>query len=339
MRVVARRCRRSLWATSSVAAEQSGADLSTSSADDENDTRTAVEGGQLDAAIVDGAVILSDGQLDPQFEALLQSAHQAVASQQQLVAAGLDPREVQQALHVTPLEAVSVTGDTRYAGSRRAVAFLTVIALFFLIIGSTMQVAMGVVEEKGSRIVEILLVAVRPWQLLAGKIAVFALLGMVQLTVFAVVGIGTAAAVESLPDLPPGTPGIIAAAFVAFLLGFVFYAAVAAALGSLVSRQEEVGQVVGPMTLVITASYLVGIFAVGSPDSTVNEVLSMVPPFAAMVMPVRMAATDVGLGQIGLAIIGMLAAAVAVLVIGGRIYERAVLRTGARVKLTEVWRA
>ncbi len=164
------------------------------------------------------------------------------------------------------------------------------------------------------------------------------MLGIIQLVVFAAPGLTAATVVGSLPELPPGTPGVLAGAFVAFLLGFAFYGAVATALASLVSRQEEVGQVTGPMTIAIVASYLVGIWALNNPDAPVGHVLSMVPPFGAMVMPVRLATADVPLWEVGVATGAMLAATTAVLVAGGRVYERAVLRTGARVKLSEAWR-
>lgn len=319
-------------------ADEIGISVETELYDDERSARAAVADGDLDAAVVDGRSVLADGEPEPRLDAALQNAHRSVATQQQLVDAGLDPEQVQEALQVAPLAHVSVTGDTRYDDAREAIAFLVVLALFFLIFGSAIQVAMGVVEEKSSRIVEILLVAVRPWQLLAGKIGAFALLGIVQLVVFALAGIGAAAVLGSLPELPPGTPGIFAAALAGFIPGFIFYGAMAAALGSLVSRQEEVNQVIGPMTMVVVASYLVSIWAINSPASAANEVFSMIPPFSAMVMPVRVAATDVPVWQAGVAFVALAVAAAVVVVIGGRIYERAILRTGARLKLTQVLR-
>lgn len=319
-------------------AAESGSEVVISTDMNEDSARESVSDGDLDAAIIGSETVLTDGDLDPQFEALVQGAHRSVVSQQQLTAAGLDPQQVQAALEVAPLEQVSVTGDTRYDDARSALAFITIIVLYFLIIYSAMYVAIGVVEEKSSRIVEILLIAVRPWQLLAGKISAFLALGLIQLVVLAGAGVGTAAAIGILPDLPPGTPGILATALFGFVLGFLFYAAMAAALASLVSRQEELNSVLNPMLTAIMASFFVGIWAANSPNSTVSEALSMIPPFSAMVMPVRVAAGDVAGWQVGVAVAGMIAAVAGMLYLGGRIYERAVLRTGARVKFTEVLR-
>jgi ABC-2 type transport system permease protein len=83
------------------------------------------------------------------------------------------------------------------------------------------------------------------------------------------------------------------------------------------------------------AAYLVGFVAVQSPDGTLTHVLSIVPPFSAMVMPVRSAVIEVPLWETALAMGLMVVAATAVLLIGGRIYQRAVLRTGARVRWRE----
>lgn len=307
--------------------------------DDEPAVRAGVTAGDLDAAVIASRTIVADGTPDDELAVVLQQAHASVTSRQRLLAAGLDQQQLRQATDIAPLQVVSLTGDATHDGARQALAFLTVLILFFLIIGSAMQVAMGVVEEKSSRIVEILLVAVRPWQLLGGKIVAFALLGLIQLVVFAAVGVGTAAVTSGLPRLPPGTAEVVATAFVGFLLGFVFYGALAAALASLVSRQEEVGQVLTPLTMVIMASYLVGVWATREPDATVSQVVSMTPPFAAMVMPVRVAAGDVGPVEVAVAVLGMAAATAVVLAAGGRIYQRAVLRTGSRVRFREAWRS
>jgi ABC-2 type transport system permease protein len=306
---------------------------------DEAAARAAVAGGDADAAIVDGPRVLTDGDLEPRLAAVVQGANRTVQSRARLAAAGIDATKVDRALNVPQLATVSVTGDTRYESARKGIAALVVIALFMLLMSSAMGVAMGVVEEKSSRIVEILLIAVRPWQLLAGKIAAFGVLGLAQLAVIAAAGLGAAAATGATPDLPPGTAGIIVGAAVGYLLGYLFFAAGAAALGALVSRQEELSSALSPMTMLMMAVYGVGFWALADPHSTANQVLSMVPPFSSMVMPVRAAATDVPMWQFAVAAAGMLAAAGAVLFLGARVYERAILRTGARVRLLDALRA
>ncbi|WP_326636550.1 ABC transporter permease [Streptosporangium sp. NBC_01755] len=305
---------------------------------DEAAASGAVNAGDVDAAVVDGRRLLADGEVDRELGLLLENAHRAAQTQRQLADAGLDPAKVAQAMRVTPLETVSVGADARYAGVRVGIASLLVMALFFLIIYSSMYVAMGVIEEKGSRIVEILLTSIRPWQLLGGKIVGLGALALANLVVIIVAGLGAAAATGFAADLPPGMTGIVISTLFWFILGYAFFAALAAALGSLVSRQEEANSVLTPMTMLMMITYVVAYFAAVQPGSAVARILSLVPPFSSMVMPVRMAGGEVLAWEIVVAAVLMLLATVGTLLLGARIYQRAVLRTGARVKLSEVVR-
>ncbi|MER6830523.1 ABC transporter permease [Streptosporangium sp. NPDC000563] len=305
---------------------------------DEAAASAAVTAGDVDAAVVDGRKVLADGEVDRDLGLLLESANQAAQTERRLGEAGLDPAKVAEAMRVAPLEQVSIGADTRYAGVRVGIASLLVMVLFFLLIYSSMYVAMGVVEEKGSRIVEILLTSVRPWQLLGGKIVGLGALALANMVVIIVAGLGAAAATGLAADLPPGMTGIVVSALFWFVLGYAFFAAMAAALGSLVSRQEDANSVLTPMTMLMMVTYLVAYFAAVQPSSPVARILSLVPPFSSMVMPVRMAGGEVFAWEIALAAVLMLLATVGTLMLGARIYSRAVLRTGARVKLSEAVR-
>jgi ABC-2 type transport system permease protein len=123
-----------------------------------------------------------------------------------------------------------------------------------------------------------------------------------------------------------------------FLLGYAFYAAVFAASAARVSRQEEVQNVTTPITMVLLVSFLAGIYAANEPTSTLTQVLSVVPPFSALVSPPRVAAGSMPLWQLALAVGLMLLAVVGLVRVAARLYEGAVLRTGARVGLREAWR-
>ncbi|WP_030906519.1 ABC transporter permease [Streptosporangium amethystogenes] len=305
---------------------------------DEAAASDAVNAGDVDAAVVDGRRVLADGEVDRELGLLLESAHQTVQTQRQLADAGLDAAKVAQAMRVTPLEQVSVGADARYASVRVGIASLLVMVLFFLLIYSSMYVAMGVIEEKGSRIVEILLTSIRPWQLLGGKILGLGTLALANLVVIILAGLGAAVATGFVAELPPGMTGIVISTLFWFILGYAFFAALAAALGSLVSRQEDANSVLTPMTMLMTITYLVAYFSAVQPGSAVARILSLVPPFSSMVMPVRMAGGEVLAWEIAVAAVLMLLATVGTLLLGARIYQRAVLRTGGRVKLTEVVR-
>ncbi|WP_182904396.1 ABC transporter permease [Microbispora sp. H13382] len=301
------------------------AQLAYSRLPDEAAARQAVIDGDVDAALIDGGKVLANGELDQRLGLILEAAHRDA----QIKAAGVT---------ITPLQVESVGADAEYQSVRTGLATLLVMVLFFLLIYSAMYVAMGVVEEKGSRIVEILLTSVRPWQLLGGKIAGLGVLGLINLAVIIVVGLAVSFATGFTADLPPGMAGILVSAIVWFVLGYAFFSALAAAFGSLVSRQEELNSVLTPMTTLMMLTYVTAYFAALEPTGTLARVLSLVPPFSSMVMPVRTAAADVPLGEILIAGVLMVVAVAAVLLGAARVYRRAVLRTGARVKLGEVVR-
>ncbi|GIH27091.1 ABC transporter permease [Acrocarpospora phusangensis] len=290
---------------------------------DEAAAKTAVLGGDVEAALVPGNRVLTDGEIDDELGLLLQSANREA----QIGASGVT---------ITPLAMESVGADTRYQGARRGIATVLVMVLFFMIIGSVMMVAMGVVEEKGSRIVEILLTSIRPWQLLGGKILGLGVIGLINMAAIVVTGLVAALLSGLAADFPPGMTGIAIGSLIWFILGYAFFAAFSGALASLVSRQEEVGNVLQPMTLLLMVSYGVSFFASADPTSTIATVLSLVPPFSSMVMPVRAAAAEVPIWEIALSGALMVAAVAGMLALGAKIYERAVLRTGARVRLSEV---
>ncbi|MCG5216574.1 ABC transporter permease [Streptosporangium sp. KLBMP 9127] len=305
---------------------------------DEAAARAALADGDLDAAVLDGTKLLADGEVSQQLGLFLQSAHRALQTEERLRAAGLDPGKVTEAMRVPPLTEVSVSTVAGDAGVRAGIATLIVLVLFFLLISSVTSVAMGVVEEKGSRIVELLLTSIRPWQLLGGKIIGLGALGLVNLLVVIVAGLGASLVTGLATDLPPGITGIAISAVIWFLLGYAFFSAMAAAFGALVSRQEDVSSVLTPMTTLLMATYLVAFYAVTDPSGSVARTLSLIPPFSSMVMPVRMAVGEVQLWEIALAGGLMIVAVVLVLLAGARIYQRAVLRTGARVRLSDVMR-
>ncbi|MGP3914614.1 ABC transporter permease [Nonomuraea sp. 10N515B] len=293
---------------------------------DEAAAKRAVLDGDVDAVLVNGTKVLTDGEIDDEVVVLLQSVNREV----RLGSVGVS---------IPPLQMESVGADTRYQSARTGIAVVLVIVLFMMLIGQAMMVAMGVVEEKGSRIVEILLSTLRPWQLLGGKILGLGALGLINLVTILAVGLGAATVSGVASDFPPGVPGLVAGVLVWFVLGYAFFATLAAAFASLVSRQEEVNSVMTPLTMLIMVTYFVAFYATNEPTGTLATVVSYVPPFSSMVMPVRMAATEVPLWQVGLSMAGMVVAVVAVLAFGAKVYERAVLRTGARVKLGDVLRA
>ncbi|WP_282947027.1 ABC transporter permease [Cellulomonas endometrii] len=250
-----------------------------------------------------------------------------------VVVVGLDsaPDGVLSALAVTPpveLLDESATSD----GLRYLVSLL--FGLVFLMAASSFggTIAQNTVQEKQSRIVEILLSTVPPRALLGGKI-----LGNTALAVGQIAAIGAVAVIGLVvtgQDEVLGMIGAPVAWFVLFfLVGFVLLAALFASAASLVSRIEDTGSVLTPVIMLVMIPYF-GVILFNDND-TVLTVMSYVPFSAAVGMPVRLF-----LGQAAwwepLLSLGILAvSAVVVTAIGARIYSRSVLRTGRRVKLSE----
>src|SRR6185503_4699528 len=163
---------------------------------------------------------------------------------------------------------------------------LVVVALLYLALllyGS--MVAQGVVEEKSSRVVELLLANVRPWQLLSGKVLGLGLVGLIQL--FSVGAVGLLLAIlTQVVTLTGAAAGRLAWGLRRYLLGYLLYATVFAAVGSLVSRQEDVQSVLMPITVVLVMAFVLG-FAVltSSPTGPTATVLSLLPPLSPILMP------------------------------------------------------
>jgi len=270
----------------------------------------------------------------PSLERILNGANAALASGERLAEAGIDPNQVSQALSVPPLELVTLDADAERNEQRQVIAFLGVAVLYGLLILMGQYVAMGVVEEKSSRVVELLLSTIKPWQLLAGKVIGLGLLGLAQLLVMCVVGLGAAIGFDVL-TVPGDAIGTMAQVIGWFVLGYAFYAAVFAAGAALVSRQEDLQSVLLPMIIVLVAAFVVAIQAAQNPDGLLARITSLVPALSPMVMPVRSAGGGVAWWEIVVAVVLMLAAIALVIRLGGRIYAGALLRTGGKVKVKE----
>jgi ABC-2 type transport system permease protein len=224
------------------------------------------------------------------------------------------------------------------SGELQSLAFVAVILLYGQLIGYGFWLASGIVEEKASRIVEVLLAAIRPRALLLGKIVGIGVVGFGQLLLIGIVGAGLGIATGTV-ELASDAIGALAVVLAWFVLGYAFYACMFAMAGALVPRQEDVQNSTGPLTVVLVGSFLLSFGAIEEPAGTLAQVLSLVPPTAPMVSPVRMIAGDMPLAEIVLSVAVLLASAALLVAVAARVYANAVLRTSTRVRLLEAWRA
>ncbi len=226
-----------------------------------------------------------------------------------------------------PLPVVTEGGSS--TSDRQGIAFVAVVILYGQLLGYGFWVATGVVEEKSTRVVELLLSAIRPRQLLAGKVIGIGLLGLGQLILIGLCGVIIGAASGQL-DVNGDVVAAVGVVMLWFLLGFALYSCAFAVAGALVPRQEEIQAVTAPLTILILASFFLSFGALDDPSSTLARVLSLIPPSAPMVMPVRLIAGNVPAWEVVLSI-ALTAAAAAGLIAARRPGLR---RSGAADRVT-----
>lgn len=294
---------------------------------------TALLDGDLDA-LLDGDELVYEEDSSPLLSAIVQQALRVSELPQVLDELGLSAEEAAPLLQPAPVREVFL--ETSEEGDGEGIAFITVVAMLGAIMTYGQWVLNGVAEEKTGRIVELLLVSLRPVHLLAGKVLGIGLLALGQLAVVAVV------AVLMLPragvELPGVEAGALAFAGAWFALGFIFYATAFAAAGAMVARQEDIQNVSLPITMTVLVGYFISIALVTSdPEGSAARIASFVPPVAPMMMPARYAIGAAQGWEVAVAAALMLVAIVLMLMLGGRIYGSALL-SSRRFRLTDVLR-
>ncbi|GAA5111908.1 ABC transporter permease [Haloechinothrix salitolerans] len=317
-------------------------DVETTTVADVEAAKPDLSEGSLDAVVSGTAAelrVLVAEDLDPKLRAVLTELSRQEVLTAKLAEAGVpDPDRVMAEANATRVEVIAIDPSDAEHDQRLAIGAIMTFLLFMSINAYGTLVAQGVVEEKASRVVEILLATIRPWQLLLGKIVGIGLVGLIQLVAIAAAGIALALAADVL-TLSGVAVGTLVWGVIWYLLGFFLYAALFAGSGALVSRQEDAQSVLTPVTMVLVVGFLAGFnVMIADPDGTAARVLSLVPLMSPILMPGRVAAGDVAVWETVLAIGLTLAAIVLVTYIGGRIYQNAVLHTGSRMKLAAALR-
>jgi ABC-2 type transport system permease protein len=291
-----------------------------------------VDDGDLDAAVVDGDEVLVEHDRTDTLTAAVQAVRRQLALRGALERAGVPPRQLAQALSPPALRVRAIDPQPADQDTRSGLAIVAVILLYIAIITYGMAVAGGIVEEKASRVIEVVLSAIRPRELLFGKIAGLGALALVQFALTIGVGVGAALALN-VAELPSVTGGAAALVVAWFLAGFLLYACLYSIAGALVSRSEDLQSAAGPLNVVTVACYLVAFFGVGSPDSELSVVASFVPLSAPMAMPVRWLVGDVPGWQVAVSFALTLLTAFAIMRLSAAIYAGTALRLGPRLSL------
>ena len=309
-----------------------GIRIDVSIAPDHDAAVSRLAAGDDDAAIdVVRAELITQHSPPDELRAAINAGWQSAASRAAARHAGLDDTEITAVLSptgLTPMLISSSSGTNDDVG--RLVGSAAAILLFISINAFGGMVLTGVVEEKSTGVVEVLLAHVRAHQLLAGK--VFGIGAVAMLQFGAAVLTGVVALRISGTTVPASVWYGLPTTIVWFVVGFVLYSTLFALAGSFVSRQEDAQGAAAPISMVFTAAYLT-VFALGaSPYSTAARVVSVLPPFAPLLMPLRISIGAASVVEIVVSAVLLLAGTFAMLRLAGAVYGRTLLHRGARLR-------
>lgn len=300
----------------------------------------ALRAGESDVVVSGRSELVWDERESPVVGSVLRAAVESVERAEIAARLGIDPEDAARMLAPpSPIDRTLTPVDPEEV-PRIVGANIAVVLLFIGIVMFGQFVLLGVMEEKASRVVEVVLSRARPAQVLAGKVLGIGLLGLIELVALAAAGLLTLNLI-SIPGvaLPALGLKVVASMLVWFVLGYGFYAVVFAALGATISRQEDVQAVTMLPTLLLMPGYFLGLILYPFSDSVLVRIASIVPLWSPMVMPARMAIGEAAWWEVGLALVLLVVSSLGLMWLGGRIYAGAILRIGRRVKLREAWRA
>lgn len=222
-------------------------------------------------------------------------------------------------------------------GQTVGLVYIMLFVIYFSVIMYASMIAMEVATEKSSRVMEILISSMPPIQQMFAKLLGIGLVGITQLAVIIAAGSlslklnktsETASSVGGFLNLTDVSATTVIYAVIFFLLGYFLYATLAAFLGSVVSRIEDVQQTITPMTLLVVAGFMIAMFGLNAPDAGFITVTSFIPFFTPMIMFLRVGMLDIPFWQAATGIGITLLTIVILAVIGARIYKGGVLIYG-----------
>ena len=320
----------------------------------------------VDRKEIDGFLIISDVAVDSgkaMYRASNVSSPVTIGSLEHIISEtvnatrlereGVNPALVAKArIHVN-LDSKKVSGGKETgesAGQSFSLAYFMGIILYMAILLYGINVMSSVLEEKTTKIVEVLVSSLRPFQLLLGKVIG---VGAVSIFQFLIWGVSTRLIIAQRRHLPGGgsmgdageifqIPHVTASTAVVFILyflgGFLLYSAMFSAVGAMSSNEQEARQAQQPVVMLLVASFISMFAMLNDPGSTLSVTLSMIPFSAPIAMPVRWAAGNLPMGEVALSL-GILAVSIlGVTWVASRIYRVGILMTGKRPNIKELVR-
>ena len=269
-----------------------------------------------------------------------------VVVEKRLKREGLDPQKVAQYIKRVELQPIKITkkGEEKDTGGTFMISYFLALIIYMAILIYGQVIMRGVIEEKSSRVVEVVLSSLKPFQLMMGKILGIGAVGLTQFSIWTIFGIG--ASVYSTSFIPAGAnfamPSIPAHVFVYFvvffILGYFLFGTLYAAIGSMVNSEKEAQQLVMPVTMFLIVPIMLMIFIIRAPDSSLAVFLSFIPFFAPILMFLRITVLLPPFGQIGASIVILILTILLMIWLTAKIYRVGILMYGKRPKLAEVVR-
>lgn len=305
---------------------------------DRDAAEQALEDGSVDVALLDTTTALADGTLGARLESLLANASNAIGVDRALTDAGLDPQERASlfAIERLSVEQLDERDGIDLFDPSVIIVYGAVFMLYGLLAVYGQWVAQGIVEEKQSRVVEVLLSSVRPTELLTGKVLGLGGLGLAQILLLTGVASG-GLLLTDVVEVPAAAWTALALVIPWYIVGFLLYATLFAMAGSVVSRVEDLQSAVIPVIIVLVFALFGAQFALNDPTGTIATAAGLIPLTAPIVQPILFALGVASWWQTLLALTLAIGAIAVMLPISARIYRGGVLRTRGRVAFRDAW--
>ncbi len=289
---------------------------------------------------------MTDSSIFMQVEQVLQQTKQEIGRQK----LGLDAEELNQLFTPVEISKVALEDNAKTEDELNQARVLVYVLLFFIyfsVILYASMIATEVATEKSSRVMEILISSVSPVKQMFAKLIGIGLLSLTQMLIIFVSGFVTIRSkIDDLSALTGGELGFtdiplstFVYAGIYFILGYFLFATLAAFLGSLVSRIEDVQQLISPMIFLIVGAFMIAMFGLSNPDTPFITISSYIPFFTPMIMFLRVGMLNIPPWEIALSIIILVASITALAIFGARVYKGGVLIYGKSSSFKDLKRA
>lgn len=264
-----------------------------------------------------------------------------VVKERRLTRAKLDKNKIDEYMRSVDLVKMNLEGVEEKGVPRFAIGMVMLFFIYLTTLFYGIFVMRGVIEEKQSRIVEVVISSIKPFQLMMGKLLGIGLVGLTQYTIWVLCAVLLSkfgvSMFASQGMTFPAIPGIWLIYFIIyFVLGYFLFATLYAMVGAMVSSEEDAQQAQTPVTLIIVLPMLLIGMVMTNPDSTLSIALSLIPFFSSTLMMMRIAMVNPPLWQIIASMLGMVLTILASVWVVSRIYRVGILMYGKRPSIAEL---